>query len=83
VPKRGAYKEFKRKTGNTEDGRLKLRVHISNVTMSAYIFPSALRSSTGCSKAQVATVRVAPEVPKRGIYKEFNTLRTGDADLRF
>jgi hypothetical protein len=44
--------------------------HISNVSMSAYVFPSVLRGM-GRSKAQAARVHAAPEVPKRGEYKEF------------
>jgi hypothetical protein len=55
-------------------------VHISNVSMFAYVCPSALRSM-GRSKAQAARVRVAPEVPKRGAYKEF-TRKTGNTEER-
>ena len=56
-------------------------LHISNVSMSAYVFPSALRSSMGRSKAQAATVHAAPVVPKRGAYKEFKR-KTGNTEER-
>jgi hypothetical protein len=54
-------------------------LQISNVSMSPYVFPSALRRSMGRSKAQAATVRMAPEVPKRGAYKEFKR-KTGNTE---
>lgn len=48
--------------------------------MSAYAFPSALRSM-GRSKAQAARVRVTPEVPKRDAYMEFKR-KTGNTEER-
>jgi hypothetical protein len=54
--------------------RVKNYVHISYVSMSAYVLVSDLRSK-GRSKAQVAEVRVAPGVPKRGAYKDFKRKR--------
>jgi len=55
-------------------------VHISYVAMSAYVFPSALRSM-GRNKAPAVRVRVAPEMPKRDAYKEF-TRKTGNTEKR-
>jgi len=48
--------------------------------MSAYVFPSALRSMRR-NKEQAVRVRVASEMPKRDAYKEFKR-KTGKTEKK-